>query len=100
MQFEKRNGAFFAVIKRRKGEKLTDPCPFCREKHEHGRNEGHRMPHCDPQLIESMQIKEVDGIAYMPAKYGYILREYETNAVSDIEQPQESNEDYFDWANG
>jgi len=99
MDFELHNGHYFAVIKRQKGAILTDPCPFCGIKHEHGKIEGHVFAHCDPKLISTMQVKEVDGIAYMPANYGYILRDYGsmTTAVSDSELPQEGNENYMSW---
>ena len=62
----------FAIIWRKKGEFVTDPCPFCGKRHEHGRFlDGHRIVHCNKPL----EFIASDG-TLLESKDGYVIREY------------------------
>lgn len=76
--FEIFDGIKIPVIRRKKGKKQTDACPFCKQSHTHGIGEGHRVAHCG-DTVESQKTMDSallsDG-TYAPPKRGYILREY------------------------
>ena len=76
--FEIHDGIKYPIILRKKGNKETDQCPYCKQKHTHGIGEGHRIAHCG-DTIESQKTMDSallsDG-TYVPPRRGYILREY------------------------
>lgn len=50
------------IIKRKKGEMLTDECPICGEKHIHGLAAGTRISHCSsPYSREVYKIVEYEA---------------------------------------
>ena len=50
----------------------TKRCPFCYETHNHGRGEGHRIPHCSNEKKEKSVIADDGTILYQ--NNGYIIR--------------------------
>jgi hypothetical protein len=64
----------YAILWRKKGNELTDKCPFCGERHVHGRALGHRVQHCADYKVKGFYSS--DGIFFEPKK-GYIIKEYE-----------------------
>jgi len=79
--YEENNGRKFAILWRRKGNELTDECPFCGSNHVHGKGEGHRIQHCVDSTDRKGNIHYVHGFfakdgTYFAPKDGYLLREY------------------------
>ena len=75
--FEFDNGRKVPIIWRKKGSELTDKCPFCKKKHIHGSNDGHRIVHCTRRHDQSYDFVLKDGDV-VNSKRGYIIREYES----------------------
>jgi len=67
------NNKPYIVNWRRRGELRIDVCFFCGERHEHGRDEGHRVAHCLPEKVNSAYDYHGTEITY---KDGYIIRDY------------------------
>ena len=73
----------YPIIWRKKGSKVTDPCPYCDELHIHGIGEGHRVAHCvdaydrrgDIIRDSSSYTCNLDGEIIHKSE-GYILRDY------------------------
>jgi hypothetical protein len=40
------SGKPLLILKRKQGNELTSPCPFCGTGHYHGTGDGHRISHC------------------------------------------------------
>lgn len=74
-EYEEINGKNYAILWRKKGNKLTDKCPFCGEKHVHGKGEGHRIKHCSNSIDHVHGFSAKDG-TYLDPTDGYIIREY------------------------
>ena len=77
--FEVHNGVKYPIIWRKKGQKETDACPFCKCIHTHGIGEGHRVSHCGDSFNSERQMDSArlsDGTYIPPRLGGYILREY------------------------
>ena len=55
---------------------LTTPCPFCRQRHEHGIGDGHRQPHCATSRAKA-SVSLLDG-TNVYQKDGYIVRTRQT----------------------
>tara|TARA_R100001530_G_C4292007_1_gene148281 strand:+ start:694 stop:948 length:255 start_codon:yes stop_codon:yes gene_type:complete len=81
-EYEISQGKKYAILWRKKGNDLTDKCPFCHQKHRHGKEEGHRIGHCADVFDEKLRVISLvegfvssDGSCFRP-KDGYIIREY------------------------
>ena len=81
-EYELFNGKKYPILWRKKGNKLTDKCPFCCRKHTHGKGEGHRVGHCKDTInsnfiaINTISAFIASDSSYFPPKIGYVLREY------------------------
>jgi hypothetical protein len=80
-EYEEIHGRKYAILWRKKGNELTDECPFCGSKHIHGTSEGHRVAHCADSVDEKGNICYVSGFyakdgTYFAPKKGYVIREY------------------------
>lgn len=74
IKYQKLGNSTFPVIWRKKGNKETDPCPFCGNLHRHGlKSSGHLLTHCGHG---ANRIFKVDGFEFEQDR-GYILLEYE-----------------------
>ena len=71
-QYEILDGYPYPIIWRKRGEMVTDPCPFCGEVHSHSIGEGLRAVHCKKDRLTDVVY---DGII-MSFKRGYVIREY------------------------
>lgn len=67
------DGRPYIVNWRKKGELKIDACYFCGKKHEHGREEGHRVAHCLERHVDNQY--DYNGII-ITYRSGYIIREY------------------------
>ena len=82
-EYEVVDGRKYPIIWRKKGSKLTEPCPYCDELHTHGIGEGHRVAHCvnaynrrgDVVRDSSNYTCNLDG-EVVHKSHGYILCEY------------------------
>jgi len=79
--YELIDGRRFAILWRKRGNELTDECPFCGSMHIHGKAEGHRAHHCADWTDKKGSVHHVHGFfakdgTYFPPKDGYIIREY------------------------
>lgn len=68
--YEIHDGLAYAVLWRDKERSLTDPCPFCGKRHQHGLTDGHRGIHCHKGSIMALSR---DGTILLQER-GYILR--------------------------
>ena len=69
-------GVKVPIIWRKKGNKTIDKCPFCKKKHNHGTNEGHRIQHCNRNTSDPpIKITLRDGDV-VNNSHGYILCDY------------------------
>ena len=80
-EYEEVSGRKFAILWRKKGNELTDECPFCGDKHVHGTAEGHRVKHCVATMGKRGHIHHVLGFfakdgTYLAPEDGYVLRNY------------------------
>jgi hypothetical protein len=71
----------FPIIYRKRGNELTDACPFCGKHHRHGIVEGHQTTHCTDTYKRMKAIPAPDRCTlsdgtYALREHGYILREY------------------------
>lgn len=77
-EYEIHDGIKYPVLGRKKGNELTDPCPYCGKRHRHGIPEGHRIRHC-ANTKNSMERGKgffaSDG-TYFDPEVSYIIREY------------------------
>lgn len=60
----------YLILKRKKGEKETVPCPFCGTVHLHGLGDGHRVAHCATGSKEF--VTAPDG-TILYEKNGYVI---------------------------
>ncbi len=81
-EYERLGGRNYAILWRKKGNKLTDKCPFCGGRHRHGTLNSHRVGHCADRYDNQGGIIQVmegfmteDGTCLAP-KDGYILKDY------------------------
>jgi hypothetical protein len=71
-----------AIIYRIEGEDETMPCPFCKNTHVHGGNDGHRIAHCAPVFTRGGKLKfepketiTADDGTQLYKKHGYVVVE-------------------------
>lgn len=79
--FEIHDGKKYAIIYRKKGSEVTDPCPFCSKSHRHGKVLGHRIAHCKDELIKGKNYPSPNSCLLSDGTKafrgdGYLLREY------------------------
>ena len=60
----------YLLLKRKKGAKMTLPCPFCGTGHIHGTLDGHRVAHCATDHKDTVIAK--DGTV-LSNKLGYVI---------------------------
>ena len=80
--FEIIDGKTYPIIWRKKDKELTEKCPFCEINHQHGKQEGHRLPHCPNEQLKRNKFVETTKSIVLSNGHivhrqdGYILREY------------------------
>lgn len=80
-------GEMKPILWKQKGSELSDQCPICYEKHDHGNVEGYRMPHCDGKFLTKFEIR---GHVVDPS-LGYYYRIYDPLSTKELL----STEKYF-----
>ncbi len=77
-EYEIHDGRKYPILWRKRGNKLTDSCPFCGQNHEHGIGEGHRVAHCSDTIRCVGGISEIVKVVsnHFAKEDGYMLREY------------------------
>ncbi|TYK66022.1 hypothetical protein [Colwellia echini] len=72
------NGRIYLILYRNTNSDPTDICPFCGEKHIHGKPDGHRVRHCnstdsDYVIGRKATFKNSEGQIF-DSENGYILK--------------------------
>lgn len=68
---ETHDGKEYITLWRETVESMTDFCPFCGSRHQHGIGDGHRVSHCAPG--EETFTRQSDGKVFYQ-KNGYFVR--------------------------
>jgi hypothetical protein len=63
------NGRKYPILEYKKRNERTQPCIFCGKRHLHGKNDGHRLPHCSKHY----EITLSDGTV-VPSSRGYYIK--------------------------
>lgn len=70
MQVIESNGRWYPEFRLNKNGRFLEPCIFCNQRHTHGLENGHRVPHCNEVINEQVTR---DGYIFQQ-QHGYYVK--------------------------